>query len=736
MTAVPRTLQEGYKISSYIVRRKLGSGGMGDVYLCDDPSLGRQVAVKVMHSLESDDPEAVSRFILEGKALAKLTHPNIVSVYGLGEENGLLYIAMEHVQGQSLFQHSRDRKLNIAEMIQVFYDVAQGLDHAHSTGIVHRDIKPANILVDSFGRGKIIDFGIAKSLGGNNIGSEGVKTKTGVVIGTLNYIAPELFRGDPPSPLSDIYALGLCFFEMLTGRTPFKGESQFSTMEKIRACDLEIPENLRLILPEEFWKILYRMIAADPNERTASASAAANALKAIKLPEIPSAWAVPLASVRFENLMMLQSQLEDRGIDHAEWQFILSSALKRQLDRPKTSPVPIDPNEASESTSFIETTGVVLKIETLEEAIASYKSDLEGILTSRRFSRLDGLTPPPSIGEAAQVQLKTTGGAGGLRTPPTSTSTYPQASAVTPVQTIQSVQATPAVQAAPASNFKWVIAIALIGVCIVGYSQYLRWQKDQAAKIQLVEAQKALDEKAARLKSNRGEKILAPVAKGFAMVIEPSSDAWPPVSWRNPESGVEWKWTWNLKDGLGQTSSFTETRAFVGEEDGLLKFKVGDSFEWYQQGFMGFPRRTSGSPVFGGLGGTVVGQPEMIFPLRKGKEVHFEMVLNQTENTGLPTYLKLGANLRARGSCIVGEKAVGSNGDPQAYVKTVCSFKTDSDIELSVGMTWDEARRMVTKQEYRIVKTAGDRYEVTTLSGELNAEQPSAASEVRTPTAL
>ncbi|MDZ4085040.1 MAG: serine/threonine-protein kinase [Bdellovibrionales bacterium] len=710
MTISPRTLQEGHKISSYVVRRKLGSGGMGDVYLCDDPSLGRQVAVKVMHSLESDDPEAVSRFILEGKALAKLTHPNIVSVYGLGEENGLLYIAMEYVQGHSLFQHSRDRKLSINEMIGVFSDVAKGLDHAHSAGIIHRDIKPANILVDGFGRGKIIDFGIAKSLGGNNLGPEGVKTKTGVVIGTLNYIAPELFRGDPPSPLSDIYALGLCFFEMLTGRTPFKGESQFSTMEKIRACELDIPENLRLILPEEFWKILYHMIAADPAERTPSASAGVNALKAIKIPELPQAWTVPLASVRLDNLMALQSHLEELGIDHAEWQFILSAALKRQSERPKTAPIAVSPNENGESTAFIEATGVVLLIDNLDEAVLAYKADLEQILTSRRATRLEELTPPPTVtGFSQQKSGASTVGPATIQ--PTSQSLGQ--SAVQP--TVPS----------SGSSFKWVAAIAIVGVCVVGYSQYLRWQKDQSTKAALQEAQRVLDEKAAKLNAQRGEKVLAPVAKGFAMVIEPSTDAWPPIAWQAPEMGAEQTWNWTAKDASGKAESFTELRTFVAEEDGLLKFKIGESLEWYQAGFSGIPRRASSSAIFGGLGGTVIGQPEMIFPLRKGKEVHFELVLNQTENVGTPTHLKLGANLKLRGSCVVGDKA-------NLQVKTSCSFKSDSDLEVSLAMTWDEARKSFVKQEYRLVKVGGDQYIATTLIG----EESSQASEVRTPTSF
>lgn len=712
MTTVPRTLPDGFQIATYIVRRKLGSGGMGDVYLCDDPSLGRQVAVKVMHSLESDDPEAVNRFILEGKALAKLTHPNIVSVYGLGEENGLLYIAMEHVHGQSLFQHSRDRKLSISEMIGVFDDVAKGLDHAHSAGIIHRDIKPANILVDSFGRGKIIDFGIAKSLGGNNLGPEGVKTKTGVVIGTLNYIAPELFRGDPPSPLSDIYALGLCFFEMLTGRTPFKGESQFSTMEKIRACDLEIPENLRLILPEEFWKVLYQMIAADPLERSVSASSAVTALKKVKLPEIPQTWAVPLASVRFDNLEDLQLHLEEKGVDQAEWQFILSSALKRQSERPRTAPIHMD-SDNGESTLFIETTGIDLKIENLDEALSVYQAELQNILTTRRFSRLDELTPPPN------VEVPNT----------------PQAlAAVQPAIAIPSQPVTEAGPSASGSSLKWMVAVAILGVCFVGYSQYMRWQKDQATKAAVLEAQRVLDEKAAKINSQRGEKVLAPVSKGFAMVIEPSTDAWPPVAWHPPQLGESQSWNWTHRDRDGYATKFTETRTLEAEDDGLLKFQIrsgkvetagSESFEWYKPGFLGIPRRASGSSVFGGLGGTVVGQPEMIFPLRKGKEVHFELALNQVENVGFSTYLAFGQSLKARGSCVVGDKI-------NFAIKTVCSFKTNSEIELTVALTWDERRRAVTKKEYRLVKTSGEKYAVTTLTG----EETSGKTDIRTPTSF
>ena len=166
-----RKPQIGDTIAGYTILSKLGSGGMGDVYLCDDKSLSRRVAVKIMHAFDpSVDAEAANRFILEGKALAKLTHPNIVSVFGLGEDNGFLYIAMEHVAGRSLHHLSRERRLTIREMISIFSDIAAGLDHAHSHGIIHRDIKPANILVDGFGRAKLIDFGIAKSVGGNLAG--------------------------------------------------------------------------------------------------------------------------------------------------------------------------------------------------------------------------------------------------------------------------------------------------------------------------------------------------------------------------------------------------------------------------------------------------------------------------------------------------------------------------------------------------------------------------------------
>lgn len=732
MESSQRTLPEGFKISTYTVRRKLGSGGMGDVYLCDDQALGRQVAVKVMHAMESDDPVAVSRFIQEGKALAKLTHPNIVSIFGLGEENGLLYIAMEHVHGQSLFQHSRNRKLSITEMVNVFCDIAYGLDHAHSAGIVHRDIKPANILVDSFGRGKIIDFGIAKAVGGNAIGPEGVKTKTGVVIGTLNYIAPELFRGDPPSPLSDIYALGLCFFEMLTGRTPFKGETQFSTMEKIRSGDLELPENLRLLLPEEFWKILYQMIAAEPTERIATASAAANRLKAIKLSELPKAWSVPLATVKFDNLVALQSRLEEVGIDQAEWQFVLSSALKRQSDRPRTAPIAIEAGGSTvgsyedngESTSLIETTGILLKIDTLEDAIQEYRSDLEKLLTSFRSTRLDELTPPPVFDEknsASTSNFQT------VTSAPQSVREAPQ-TANHPMN----------VEEASSGYLKWVALAVVAAISFVGFSQYRRWEKDQATKLALIEAQKALAEKAAKLNAQRGQKVLAPVAKGFAMVVEPSSDPWPPIPWQREVIGSERDWLWTLKSPNGEISKLAETRTLIAEEDGLLKFQVksaasqsvsGEAFEWYQPGFLAIPRRATGSTVFGGLGGTVIGQPELIFPLRKGKEVHFEFTLNQEDNKGFPTFLKFGASLKARGSCVVGDKA-NVQSDGHGFVKTTCTFKTDASLEVSLAITWDEGHRKFVKQEYRLINTANDRYDVTTLVG----TESLSGSNVRNPT--
>ncbi|MCB0829309.1 MAG: serine/threonine protein kinase, partial [Solirubrobacterales bacterium] len=188
----------------YRLEAKLGSGGMSTVYLARDEVLDRPVAVKLMHREMTEQPDQLERFNQEARAVAKLSNPNVVAVIDAGEDQGRPYIVLEYVQGETLKQRiSRVGALDATEALAYGLEVAQGLGVAHERNMVHRDVKPQNVLIDSTGRAKLTDFGIARELN-----DEGV-TATGRVIGTTDYVAPEQAMGKVVDPRSDIYSLGI-----------------------------------------------------------------------------------------------------------------------------------------------------------------------------------------------------------------------------------------------------------------------------------------------------------------------------------------------------------------------------------------------------------------------------------------------------------------------------------------------------------------------------------------------
>jgi len=733
VTVEIRKPQIGDKVAQYTIRSKLGSGGMGDVYLCDDPALSRTVAVKIMHSYDQSDTDIVNRFILEGKALAKLTHPNIVSVFGLGEDNGFLYIAMEHVAGRSLFQISRDRSLTIREMISIFSDIAAGLDHAHSHGIVHRDIKPANILVDGNGRAKIIDFGIAKVIGGNASGSEGVKTKTGAVIGTLNYIAPELFRGIDPSPSSDIYALGLLFAEMLTGRTPFKGESQFATMELIRDGKIDIPENLLAVLPQEAIDALYKIIDKEPENRPISASSAAQLLKAIEFPNLPSYFNSELVSVRIENVEELQDHLEAQKVDPAEWQFILALAVRTQALRGDEEP-------SEDTTRLIERTGLHIPSQVLIDSIENYKKDLESIITMQRSEALSSLTPPANV---AQITPHTNGVDLQSMIPRPQEATGGSAKAETQ----------------KSGSGMWVAAAGLVAILAGGvYYQQMRVKAVADDAREAVAQAEAADKQRRRM----GEAVSAPpvteptagtnpnASSGFAMVVEPATDAWPPIERVDPTPGDQHTWKWKVRSTQGGDVAYVERRVFDGVENGLLKYTVSRltrnpagtgvvsqpaGTEWYVAGFSALPRKTLQSKVYGSVGGAAVGQPAAIFPLRKGKEVQFELSYKSTEPVSWTPLVPLSSGFLTnyRAACSVRDKiSLNIQGALRELVKVDCYTKTDSG-EISDVIYWSAELGAEVRHDRRVSSTANGVISEVSMSGERVENAASAAATSRQP---
>ena len=204
----------------YIIKELIGQGGMADVYLAEDKILERVVAVKVLRSSLTGDPVYITRFHREASAAAALSHKNIVQSYDDGEEDDNYYIVMEYVPGQTLKQLIYKRgALHYVEAIDIMKQVVSATAKAHSMGIIHRDLKPQNILVTDSGVVKIADFGIA------SIQSLSQVTQTDTIMGSLHYLAPEIARGEKASIQSDLYALGIVFYELLRGEVPFNGES-------------------------------------------------------------------------------------------------------------------------------------------------------------------------------------------------------------------------------------------------------------------------------------------------------------------------------------------------------------------------------------------------------------------------------------------------------------------------------------------------------------------------------
>ena len=219
-------LSQRYKIISPI-----GAGGMGEVYRARDLRLERDVAVKVLPEQLAKDAHALARFEREAKALAALSHPNILSIYDFGEQDGVAFAVMELLTGETLRSHLISAKLRWEETVMIGSSIAEGLSAAHSQGIIHRDLKPENIFRTSEGGVKILDFGLArreKSLLPDEVTSlptESQLTQDGAVMGTIPYMSPEHVRGLPVDARSDLFSLGIVLYEMLTGKRPFSGNS-------------------------------------------------------------------------------------------------------------------------------------------------------------------------------------------------------------------------------------------------------------------------------------------------------------------------------------------------------------------------------------------------------------------------------------------------------------------------------------------------------------------------------
>lgn len=251
----------------YRILDRIGGGGMALVYRAEDTALGRPVALKVLRSQFAADPEFVRRFRREAQAAASLSHPNIVSIYDVGQEGEHHYIVMELVEGETLKSRiQRQGPLSVEETTRIGLEILAALEHAHSHKIVHRDIKPHNILLSRDGRVKVTDFGIARAVTTDTV------TNTGSILGSAHYFSPEMAKGQGATEQSDLYSLGVVLYEMVTGRVPFQGESPITVALKHVQEEVLPPGVLNPQLPAELEAIILRALAKDPAQRFSSAA--------------------------------------------------------------------------------------------------------------------------------------------------------------------------------------------------------------------------------------------------------------------------------------------------------------------------------------------------------------------------------------------------------------------------------------------------------------------------------
>lgn len=249
----------------YKIIRLIGGGGMSNVYLAHDIILNRDVAIKILRYDLSNEEELHRRFHREALSATSLTHPNIVSIYDVGEDEDMHYIVMEYIKGKTLKQYIQEfSPLASARSVHIMKQLTSAISHAHENGIIHRDIKPQNILMDEEGNVKITDFGIATSLGATSY------TQTNSVIGTVHYLSPEQARGGLATMKSDIYALGIVLYELLTGELPFSGESAVSIALKHLQSETPSVREFDAMIPQSVENIVLKATAKDENHRYAS----------------------------------------------------------------------------------------------------------------------------------------------------------------------------------------------------------------------------------------------------------------------------------------------------------------------------------------------------------------------------------------------------------------------------------------------------------------------------------
>ena len=298
------------QIGHYRVIRQLGTGGMGQVYLAEDTKLGRQVAIKLLPPEDSAQPQNRKRLVKEAQAAAKLDHPNVCSIFEVGESASGAYIAMQFVEGETLADLTDYRKPALEEIAQWGAEVADALDEAHRRGLVHRDIKPQNIMITAKGQAKVLDFGLAKDVKALPITalSSTLLTSPGMVVGTVPYMSPEQVKGEDLDGRSDIFSLGAVLYEAATGKRPFQAKSGAELMSAILVSEPPMLLEGTSDLHPELKRILKLALAKDPSARYASAGAMRDDLRRLR-----------------EGLLDGQIYTDPKPLRRAPWRAILAT---------------------------------------------------------------------------------------------------------------------------------------------------------------------------------------------------------------------------------------------------------------------------------------------------------------------------------------------------------------------------------------------------------------------------
>ena len=259
-------LQPGQMLGSYRIISRIGQGGMASVYKAYQPSMDRNVAIKVLPGQLAESPEFVTRFQQEARFIAKLEHPHILPVFDYGEDRGITYFVMRYFESGTLKNKMEAGQLPFQEIDRIFMQLADALGYAHARGIVHRDLKPANALVDADGNLFLTDFGIAKLLES----ASPRLTQTDAIMGTPAYISPEQAQARPVDQRSDIYSLGIILYEMVMGRVPYVADTPLAVILQHVSDPLPLPSTVKPDISPAIEQVILKALAKNPNDRFAT----------------------------------------------------------------------------------------------------------------------------------------------------------------------------------------------------------------------------------------------------------------------------------------------------------------------------------------------------------------------------------------------------------------------------------------------------------------------------------